>query len=298
MTPLRSRAPAPLRLCVDFSRRLSQGLSRRQALSLALGSAALVASDALVIEPRWLRVEHITIPVEGLGAAWQGARIALLSDTHCGPFTSPDYIAHAVDLANRLEPDLVLLLGDYVHGAASNLAPGIAPFANLQAREGVFSVLGNHDHWASRDTALRSLAAARVDRLDNRCARLSRRGDPLAVVGVGDLMEDVQLLRQALRHVPADVPRIVLSHNPDYAELMPSNVRVDLMVSGHTHGGQVQIPLYGAPRLPSRYGRKYQEGLVRGPHCPVYVTRGVSTISPPVRFLCRPEITLIQLQPA
>jgi predicted MPP superfamily phosphohydrolase len=263
-----------------------------------LGLSGAVACDAWLIEPRWIRVERSTIRIRGLGSAWHDARVVLLSDTHCGPYTSPEYIAHAVEMANGLAPDLVLLLGDYVLGGASHIEAGIAPFAALQAREGAFAVLGNHDHWDGPGITRTALRRAGIDLIDNRSSMLSRRGDRLAIAGVGDLMEDDQLLEQALQGIPPQIPRIVLSHNPDYAEQMPGRTRVDLMVSGHTHGGQVQVPFYGAPRLPSRYGRKYQEGLVQGPCCPVYVSRGVSTISPPVRFLCRPEVSLLQLVPA
>jgi hypothetical protein len=108
-------------------------------------------------------------------------------------------------------------------------------------------------------------------------------------------MEDDQFLETSLLRTPKDAPRILMSHNPDYAEQLPAGVRVDLMVSGHTHGGQVNLPLYGAPLVPSAYGKKYQQGLVQGPNCPVYVSRGVSTIWPKVRFNCRPEISLLEI---
>ncbi len=273
-------------------------VSRRRAMLGLLGLAGAVGCDAWLVEPRWLRVETCAIRIRELGSAWHDARVVLLSDTHCGPYTSPEYIAHAVDIANGLDADLVLLLGDYVLGGASHIEAGIAPFAALQAREGVFAVLGNHDHWDGPGITRAALRRAGVDVIDNRSSVLHRRGDRLAIAGVGDLMEDVQLLGQAMQGIPPQVPRILLSHNPDYAEQMPGGARVDLMVSGHTHGGQVQVPFYGAPRLPSRYGRKYQEGFVQGPRCPVYVSRGVSTIAPPVRFLCRPEVTLLRLVPA
>ncbi|MBI5531671.1 MAG: metallophosphoesterase [Deltaproteobacteria bacterium] len=268
-------------------------LGRRSLLvgSLAIG---LTAADAWLIEPRWIEVERVDLPIQGLGDAWHEATVALLSDTHCGPYTEPSHIEHAVEIANGLDPDMVLLLGDYVHRGPKYIEPGIAPFAKLRAREGVFAVLGNHDHWDGRDLSLRELKRAGVDTLTNRSVVLRRRGDPLAIGGVGDLMEDVQLLEQAFSQCAQSTPRILMEHNPDYAEEMPRDVRVDLMVSGHTHGGQVRVPFYGAPILPSRY-KKYQQGLVDGPACKVYVTRGVSTIAPPVRFLCRPEITLLRL---
>jgi predicted MPP superfamily phosphohydrolase len=264
---------------------------------LLAGAAAIggLATDAWFIEPRWIEVEHVTVPITGLGSGWQDATVALLSDTHCGPFTAPDRIGHAVDITNRLQPDVVLLLGDYVHRGAQYIAPGIAPFGELQSRHGCFGVLGNHDHWDGLDASLRALRGARVEPLVNRSVTLRRGGDPLVIAGVGDFMEDDQLLERALVGSPERAPRLLMSHNPDYAEQMSEDVRVDLMVSGHTHGGQVHIPFFGAPILPSMHGMKYQQGMVQGPHCRVYVTRGVSTISPPVRFLCRPEITLLRL---
>jgi predicted MPP superfamily phosphohydrolase len=271
-----------------------QGSGRRSFLVGAL-AAGLGAVDGYWIEPRWIAVEERDVPIYGLGEGWQSARVALLSDTHCGPYTDPSYIEHAVQVSNALEPDLVLLLGDYVHRGARYIGPGISPFSSLRARHGVFAVLGNHDHWDGRDLSLQALRAARVDSLINQSITLRSRGDPLCVGGVGDLMEDLQWPQKAFAGCPPQAPRILMSHNPDYAEVLPADVPVDLMVSGHTHGGQVCLPLVGAPVLPSRFGKKYQQGWVQGPRCPVYVTRGVSTISPPVRFMCRPEISLLRL---
>jgi hypothetical protein len=269
--------------------------SRRSVLLGALGAGLAAAADAWILEPRWLDVVRVDVPIAGLGSAWDGATIALLSDTHCGRFRSPDAIAHAVDVANALEPDLTLLLGDYVHGGGRYIAPGIAPFAGLRAREGVFAVLGNHDHWDGRDASLAAMRRAGVEVLRDRSVVLRRRGDPLALAGVGDLLEDTPRADVALRGVAPGTPRLLMEHNPDYAEMIPEGVRVDLMVSGHTHGGQVWLPGVGAPILPTRTGQKYARGLVAGPRCPVYVTRGVGTISPPVRFACRPEVTRIRL---
>lgn len=273
-----------------------RGLLSRRSLLLGTGGTALACvANGWLLEPRWIRVERQDIAITGLGPGWAGATIALLSDTHCGPLVDPSYIERAVQMTNELEPDVVLLLGDYVHRGGQYIDPGIAPFAQFRSSQGVFAVLGNHDHWDGRDRSLDALRRAGVSALVNRSIVLLRNGDPLAVGGVGDFMEDVQRPDIAFRRVKDCIPRILMSHNPDYAEHLPAGIRVDLMVSGHTHGGQVRVPGYGAPILPSRYGMKYQQGLVDGPRCPVYVTRGIGTISPPVRFLCRPEITLLQL---
>ena len=112
---------------------------------------------------------------------------------------------------------------------------------------------------------------------------------------MGDLWEDRVSFNDALAGVPEDMPRIVLSHNPDVAETMPAGFRVDLMCAGHTHGGQVWVPTLGTPIVPSRYGSKYAGGLVQGPHCRVLVSRGVGMAILPVRFRVRPELVVIDL---
>ena len=268
---------------------------KRVALA-GLGLGGLGAADALLIEPRWIAIEQVTVPICRLPRELDGLRIVLISDTHCGPWTSPAYVAKAVELANAQFPDLVLLLGDYCHRHRRYIGPGIEPFADLEARDGMLAVLGNHDHWEGAPATRRELKRVGATELTNRSAIVSRGAGRIAIGGVDDLWTGQQDPARAFAGVPDDVPRILMSHNPDYAEELPPEVHVDLMVSGHTHGGQVWLPGLGAPLLPSRYGQKYRAGLVRGPRCEVYVTRGVGTISPPVRFLCRPELTVLTLQ--
>jgi len=259
------------------------------------GVAAVGAAHAFVLEPQWIDVEHVTIPICRLPRSFDGIRIVLISDTHCGPWTRPAYVAKAVAMANAQFPDLVLLLGDYCHRHRRTIGPGIEPFADLKASDGVFAVLGNHDHWEGAAETRRELKRAGVAELCNRSAALSRGTGRLAIGGVDDLWEGTQAPAKAFADTPPDAPRILMSHNPDYAEALPPDVRVDLMVSGHTHGGQVWLPGVGAPLLPSRYGQKYRAGFVQAPRCKVYVTRGIGTITPPVRFLCRPELTVLTL---
>jgi predicted MPP superfamily phosphohydrolase len=261
-----------------------------------LGVAGLGAADAFLIEPRWIAVTHVPIPVEGLGPSFDGFRVVLVSDTHCGPYTTPAFVGRVVRLANRQQPDVVLLLGDYCHRHRSHIAPGIQPFAALRARHGAFAVLGNHDHWEDAEATRRTLACAGATELTNRAVVIRSGAEELAIGGVGDLWEDTQDPAAAFRDIAQATPRLLMSHNPDYAEALPEGVRVDLMVCGHTHGGQVVVPFRGAPILPSRYGQKYRAGLVRGPRCRVYVTRGLGVIRPPVRFCCRPELTVLTLR--
>ena len=139
------------------------------------------------------------------------------------------------------------------------------------------------------------LRNAGVTVLDNACAIVRRDGQSLCIAGVEDPWHGHPSTERALDGLDEDVCRVLLCHNPDYAEEMPARPRVDLMLAGHTHGGQVKIPFGPRPRLPIDY-KKYGAGLVRGPHCPVYVTRGIGMIAPPVRFNCRPEVAIITLR--
>ena len=197
-------------------------------------------------------------------------------------------------MTNALAPDLILLGGDYVHRHPRYIAPGIAELGKLQSRLGRFAVLGNHDNWEDGPATKTALAASGITELTNTGVWLTREGTRLRICGVGDLWTDGQDLDAALGSASDDDAVILLSHNPDYVETL-SDRHVGLVLSGHTHGGQVVVPGYGAPIVPSRYGQKYVRGLVQGPTCPVFITRGVGTISPPVRFCCRPEVVLITL---
>jgi len=265
------------------------------ALSLVAGALGLLAWSRLV-EPRWLEVTTTRVPVAGLDPRLAGTRIAFLTDTHLGRYTTRERIARAVERALAAHPDLVVLGGDYVQGRRPDVAAGTRPFAALHAPLGVYAVLGNHDHWAGTARTRAGLRRAGVTLLENRHRIVTRHGARLAIVGVADYWEGRPDPRAALRGVPADVPRVLVTHNPDLVPRLDPALRVDLVLAGHTHGGQVRLPLLGAPVLPA--ARRYAAGLVPGPPCPVYVSRGVGVITPPVRLLCRPEVTIIVLEPA
>jgi uncharacterized protein len=259
----------------------------------ALGSVTAVGFYPF-LEAKWCRLARWTITLPNLPPAFRGMTLALVSDVHHGPFVPLAYVRHIVELANSLKPDLVLLAGDYVSQHPRYIAPGIEALGKMKARLGRFAVLGNHDHWESAPEARQALAEVRISLTDNTGFWIDSQGDRLRICGVGDLWTDRQDSRSALGDATPHDAVIMLSHNPDYAETL-SDRRVGLMLSGHTHGGQVVVPGFGAPIVPSRYGQKYLHGLVQGPSCQVFVTRGVGTVSPPVRFLCRPEIVLLTL---
>jgi len=259
----------------------------------ALGSA-VVGGVYPFLEAKWCRVVRQTIAVPNLPPPFRGTTVALLADVHHGPFVPLAYIRHVVGLTNALKPDLIALAGDYVHRSETYIAPGIAELGKLTAPLGRFAVRGNHDNWESPCLSQAALVEAKLAELNNTGVWLQRRGARLRICGVGDLWTDRQDLGAALGDATVDDAVLLLSHNPDFVEAIRDR-RVGLVLSGHTHGGQVLVPGFGAPIVPSKYGQKYLYGLVQGPTCRVFVTRGVGTITPPVRFLCRPEVVLITL---
>jgi predicted MPP superfamily phosphohydrolase len=246
------------------------------------------------LEAKWCRVARQTVSVPNLPSPFRGTSAALLADVHHGPYVPLEYIRGVVEMTNALEPDLVLLAGDYVHRSSHYIAPGIAELGKLRARMGRFAVRGNHDNREFAPITRAALAEAGLPDLNNRGVWLERGGARLRIAGIGDLWTDHQDLGAALGDATIEDAAILLSHNPDVVEEI-RDPRVGLVVSGHTHGGQVVVPGFGAPIVPSRYGQKYLHGLVQGPSALVFVTRGVGTVTPPVRFLCRPEVVLITM---
>jgi uncharacterized protein len=263
-------------------------------MGLAAVATAAASGAYPFLEAKWCRVARRTIALPNLPPPFRGTTVALLADVHHGPFVPLAYVRHVVNLTNALQPDLILLAGDYMHRSAHYISPGIAALGKLTAPLGRFAVRGNHDNREFEPISQSALAEAKLPDLNNTGTWLERRGARLRICGVGDLWTDEQDINAALGDATPDDAVLLLSHNPDFVETL-RDPRVGLVLSGHTHGGQVVLPGFGAPRVPSKYGQKYLHGLVQGPCAQVFVTRGVGTVTPPVRFLCRPEVVLITL---
>lgn len=294
-------APTPQTDTADSgdSRRHTGRLTRRRLLKYA-GLAGLAAAtgagvDALLIEPKWFDQTTATLTLPRGGPALDGLRVALIADVHVGKHMSLDEAREIVTLANTASPDLILLAGDYVSQADAITRALVEVFRSLRAPLGVYAVLGNHDYWANAPAMLDLFAGAGVEFLTNRHVILQRNGRPLCIAGVDDLMAGEPDLAAALDGVDPDTPRLLVCHNPDYLDRMPRDLRVDLALCGHTHGGQVCLPLLGPPVLPV-HNRAYAAGLAQAPSCPVYVSRGLGMVSIPVRFNCRPELPLLTLR--
>lgn len=284
--------------------------SRRQFLKagrrVALAGAAGLFGYGFLVETRRFEVTRRTFPVRGLPRSLDGLVLAHLTDLHHGPYMSLGWIREVIEATKALSPDLVLLTGDYVHQSPRYIRPVAEALAELKAGVGVLGVLGNHDWWEDGEETQRQFARVGVPLVDNarmfvtRDRKLVSGGvEGLCVAGVGDFWEGGPNYDAALRGVPPGVPRLLLSHNPDAAEdrrFVRSGHRVDLMLCGHTHGGQVRVPGFGTPMVPSLYGQKYASGLVQGPVCPVFVSRGLGTAIMPLRFRVVPEIAVVQLR--
>lgn len=251
------------------------------------------ASYAVMIEPQWLSIERVRVRLKRLPPAMSGFTIGQLSDLHRGPFVQDSDIRAAVEETNRLQPDLVVLTGDFVLRSEKFAEPCARLLGALRASHGVVAILGNHDHWTDADAVQRALESHGIRVLRNQSFPVQRDGSRFWVAGVDDVWQEKANLPVALRHVPKDETTILLAHEPDFADTA-SQYPVDLQLSGHSHGGQVRLPFIGAPHLPY-LGVKYPWGLRRVGAMQVYTNRGIGVISPPVRFGCRPEITLLTL---
>lgn len=261
---------------------------------LLLGGGLLL--EGFVVEPRMVEIVETTVRVKGLAAGLQGFRICQITDVHHGGAISLEYIEKVVEEANNLAPDLVVLTGDYIDTGKKYMAPAIEALSGLKARCGTIAILGNHDYIHARSYAEDVIASHGIPLLRNSHMYVEANGAALCVAGVADLLEDTPDAKEALKGVDPSIPRLLLSHHPDYAEDLPASERVDLVLSGHTHGGQVRLPFGLAPVVPSNYGQKYSGGLVRlSSATQVYVSRGIGVSLIPVRFNCPPELTLIKL---
>jgi predicted MPP superfamily phosphohydrolase len=284
----------------NATRKMTRRFFLRGAIAATLGAVAAAAGGtgyALALEPAWLVVEHIAVRVRDLPPPLHGLTLAHLSDLHRGPYTSSGQIRAAVQKTNTLSPDLIVLTGDYVFQSADYATSCSDELAALRAPLGVYAIPGNHDHWTNIGTVTAQLSAAGLTVLRNQSRLLDVKGAALWVAGVDDVMEGHDDLQATLAAVPPGQPVLLLVHEPDFAdEAARTGHQILLQLSGHSHGGQIRLPLLGPPFLPP-LGRKYPAGLqaIRGASWQVYTSRGIGVISPPFRFNCRPEVALITL---
>lgn len=262
-----------------------------------LGCAGLAASYPIFLERYLILTNYYRLAVSNLPKEFSGFRIVHLTDLHYGFLVPLILIQDVVLRANRLKPDLIVCTGDFVHERNSTRQIDLVwpVLAQLKAPSGVYSVLGNHDHWADSERSAYWLKRTGQD-LRHLCVSIERRGKRIWLGGAGDFLEDHRNLDGLLSGVPDADCRILLAHNPDTVDTSYSS-RIDLTLAGHTHGGQVVIPLIGPPILPV-LNKTYTSGLRHSRRgSKVFISKGIGWTHLPVRFNCYPEIAVLELVP-
>lgn len=255
------------------------------------------------VEPTWLELNRLDVPVTGLPKAFAGFRIVQLSDFHCSRQVTPAYLGEAVELALAQEADLIVLTGDFVHKGYRYVDHVARALGRLTAPFGVYAVLGNHDFSVRNALGFRryrhlnravaaALAGQGVQVLRNQTIPLVRGEDRLFLTGIEDLWSRVCDPERALSGLSPVIPRIVLAHNPRTVEFLNGH-RCDLMLSGHTHGGQVHLPGVGRPTLGKKV-RRFAAGLYRVHDTYLYVNKGVG-FGFRFRYGVRPEVAVATL---
>lgn len=254
------------------------------------------------VEPTWLEVNELCVPVRGLPPAFDGFRIAHLTDLHAGKQLPAAYLAEAIDLTLAQEPDMVVVTGDFIHHGFRHVRDAAAVAGRLSAPHGVFAVLGNHDYSIRNAFGFRrhprlhqAVADALVDNgvsvLRNETRPLVRGGDELLLTGVDDLWSRECDLDKAYADGGTGA-RLVLAHNPRTVEQLGER-RCDLMLSGHTHGGQVNLPKLGRVTL-GKKAKRWAAGAYRYGDTYLYVNKGVG-FGWRLRFGVRPEVAVLTL---
>jgi uncharacterized protein len=240
-----------------------------------------------------LAIERQEIFLRRLPEALNGLRIIHLSDLHYGPLTSSEHLKRAVQTANDLRPDIVALTGDYISQDRIYAAPCAEVVGQLRARYGVFGILGNHDHWTDAKLITDLFRAEGIRMLINEGMRMDINGASFWMAGVDDRMVGLEDLPLALAGSADAELKIVLAHNPLILRRAAA-ADVDLVLSGHTHGGQVawrsERSRSGRPR------RRLLRGLGRRGHTQIYVSRGLGTVVVPIRYGCPPEVSVLELR--
>ena len=271
----------------------------RVSLSAIVLLIGLLIFYGFLIEPGRLVVHQQTIQIANWPSELNGLRVAVLSDIHVDDwFVNERKVRTIVDRTNELQPELIVILGDYMSGdgmVRRQVEPRVfAPILKeLRAPLGVYSVLGNHDWWYDGAKVRQELEQNGIKVLDNETAQITARNRSLWLVGLADLWERPQRINETIEKVPPGEPMIALAHNPDIFPKLPQPV--PLLIAGHTHGGQVRFPFIGSVVQSTRMGDRYSRGHIFENNHHLFVTTGIGTSILPVRFGVTPEIVLLTL---
>lgn len=274
-------------------------LNRRQFLT-GLAAAPLVAVSATaayarLVGPYDYYVAARDVFIRDLPEAFENFRITQITDVHHSRMVGLEEVGRVVDLAQSTSPDLIALTGDYTSTYRRYIEPCAEALGRLSAPEGVWAVLGNHDHYTDRELTTRALEHNHIPVLNNANTKLIRRTDSLQLAGIDDWSWAGTNWSRAFYGIDQDRPTVLLSHQPNVLDLAETK-RVSLILSGHTHGGQIKFPFIGAPARFATKDLKYAHGLFRRGETQLYVSSGTGVIGLPVRIGVKPEIAVLRLR--
>jgi uncharacterized protein len=261
---------------------------------------ASLAFWAFLIEPNRLIVNRQTIEIGGWPSELNSLKVAVISDIHAGGwFINDAKLRSIVECTNQLQPDLIVVLGDYMTGngwTSQRVEPEVfaAVLKDFHAPLGTYSVLGNHDWWYNGQRVRQALENNGIKVLEDEVVEIKRGRRSLWLAGLADFWTRPQHIEETIGKVPQGEPVIALTHNPDIFPSLPQ--RVPLLLAGHTHGGQVRLPFIGTAVVPSDYGDRYAAGHLFENEHHLFVTTGIGTSIVPVRLGVTPEIVLLTLK--
>ncbi len=260
----------------------------------------MAAASAVILRGRWElsrpEVRRVEVELSGLGPAFDGYRVVQFSDVHLDGAMSLKRLRRVVEMVNAESPDLVAFTGDFVSSRLPSNEKGLAEaFRELRSADGVAAVLGNHDHLVDAPEVRRIVLSAGVRELQNDVLTLRRGTDSLHLAGIDDLLEGEARMDRVLEKLPLDGAAVLLSHCPDFADVSGPTGRFGLQLSGHSHGGQIRLPLLGAVVKPP-HSKRYPMGSYEVGGMRLYTNRGLGTVKIPLRLNCKPEITVFTLR--
>jgi predicted MPP superfamily phosphohydrolase len=264
-------------------------------IAAPLVAVSSMSAYARLIEPYQYRISETDIYIRNLPKAFEGFRITQLTDIHHSRILGIEEVRRVVKIAEQTKPDLFVLTGDYTTSYRRYIEPCAEALSMLSAPEGVWAVLGNHDHYTDPELTTRALERQHITVLNNAHTSLQRGSDAIQLSGIDDWSWNATDWQRAFSGLKANTPTILLSHQPSVLDLEQTQA-VALILSGHTHGGQLKLPVIGAPARFATQDLKYARGLFRSGETQLYVSAGTGVIGLPLRFGVRPEIAVLRLQ--
>jgi len=247
--------------------------------------------------PKNIDLVEIDIELENLGWEFHNYRILNLTDIHLGQWVNPDFLNDLVDYVNTLNFDLITLTGDYVSYNMEDYDKALKnSFKKLKSKDGKYGVLGNHDHWMGSEIIRDIFKESYIVDLSNDVVQLTKGEDKINLAGVDSCTVCADNLDEVLSKLDDDFPTILLVHEPDFAKESSQTGRIDLQISGHSHGGQFIIPKFETTPFRGPNSTKYPVGLYKVRDMIQYTSKGLGTNSFRIRINCKPEITIITLK--